>query len=82
MGWEDVINKDLKEMGTSWEGNLEEERGRLCWPQAAWCFSELLLLVVVVVFTCGESKSKHVSIQTRQKLNEKKSFSTESKEQL
>ena len=20
LGWEDVINKDLKEMGTSWEG--------------------------------------------------------------
>ena len=57
LGWEDVINKDLKEMGTSWEGvneggletiRLEEECSSLCWPQAAWCCSELFVVVVVM----------------------------------
>ena len=56
LGWEDVINKDLKRMGTSWEGVKREALNRLgwrrshaqlCWPQAAWCCSELLVVVVV-----------------------------------
>ena len=29
LGWEDVINKDLKEMGTSWEGVKREALRRL-----------------------------------------------------
>ena len=29
LGWEDVINKDLKEMGTSWEGVKREALNRL-----------------------------------------------------
>ena len=55
--WEGVVNNDLKEMGVSWEGvnrealniGLEEERALLCWPQAAWCCGELLLLVAMDV---------------------------------
>jgi len=31
LGWEDVINKDLKEMGTSWEGIKREALNRLGW---------------------------------------------------
>ena len=27
LGWEDVIKKDLKEMGTSWEGVKREKEG-------------------------------------------------------
>ena len=30
-GWEDVINKHLKEMGTSWEGVMREALNRLGW---------------------------------------------------
>jgi hypothetical protein len=40
LGWEDVIKKDLKEMGTSWAGVKREALNRLC------C-GELLLVVVV-----------------------------------
>ena len=29
LGWEDVINKDLKEMGSSWEGIKTEALNRL-----------------------------------------------------
>ena len=29
LGWEDVIKKDLKEMGTSWEGVKRETLNRL-----------------------------------------------------
>ena len=29
LGWEDVINKDLKEMGTSWEGVKREALNKL-----------------------------------------------------
>ena len=29
LGWEDVINKDLKKMGTSWEGVKREALNRL-----------------------------------------------------
>ena len=31
MGWENVINKDLKEMGTSWDGVKREALNRLGW---------------------------------------------------
>ena len=31
MGWEDVIKKTLKEMGTSWEGVKREALNRLGW---------------------------------------------------
>ena len=31
LGWEDVIRKDLKEMGTSWEGVTREALNRLGW---------------------------------------------------
>ena len=32
--WEDVINKDLKEMGTSWEGVMREALSRLGWKRS------------------------------------------------
>ena len=56
LGWEDVINKDLKEMGTSWEGVKREALNRLCWRRSVcscvglrWLgvWSELLVVVVV-----------------------------------
>ena len=31
LGWEDVINKDLKGMGTSWEGVKRQALNRLGW---------------------------------------------------
>jgi hypothetical protein len=31
LGWEDVIKKDLKEMGTSWVGVKREALNRLGW---------------------------------------------------
>ena len=34
LGWEDVINKDLKEMGTSWEGVKKEDLTRLGWRRS------------------------------------------------
>ena len=34
LGWEDVINKDLKEMGTSWEGVRRETLNRLGWRRS------------------------------------------------
>ena len=34
LGWEDVINKDLKEMGTSWEGVKREAFNRLSWRRS------------------------------------------------
>ena len=34
MGWEDVINKNLKEMGTSWEGVKREALNRLGWRRS------------------------------------------------
>ena len=34
LGWEDVINKDLKEMGTSWEGVMRETLNRLGWRRS------------------------------------------------
>ena len=34
LGWEDVINKDLKEMGTSWEGVKREALDRLGWRRS------------------------------------------------
>ena len=57
LGWEDVIQKDLKEMGTSLGGykkggfeqiGMEEECAQLCWPQVAWCCGEFLVVVGVV----------------------------------
>ena len=34
LGWEDVIKKDLKEMGTSWEGVKKEALNRLGWRRS------------------------------------------------
>ena len=34
LGWEDVINKDLKEMGTFWEGVKREPIDRLVWRRS------------------------------------------------
>ena len=34
LGWEDVIKKDLKEMGTSWEGVTRETLNRLEWRKS------------------------------------------------
>ena len=34
LGWEDVINKDLKEMGTSWEGVKREALNILGWKRS------------------------------------------------
>ena len=36
-GWEDVINKDLKEMGTSWEGLKRKALNRLDWRSVRSC---------------------------------------------
>ena len=37
LGWEDVIIKDLKEMGTSWEGVKREALNRLGWRKRMRC---------------------------------------------
>ena len=34
LGWEDVINKDLKEMGTFWEVVKRETLNRLGWRKS------------------------------------------------
>ena len=34
LGWEDVINKYVKEMGASWEGVKREDLNRLCWRRS------------------------------------------------
>ena len=34
LGWEDVINKELGEMGTSWEGVKKEALNRLGWRRS------------------------------------------------
>jgi hypothetical protein len=34
LGWEDVIKKDLKEMGTSWAGVKRETLNRLGWQRS------------------------------------------------
>ena len=34
LGWKDVINKDLKEMGTSWEGVKREALNRFGWRRS------------------------------------------------
>ena len=34
LGWEDVIKKDLKDMGTSWEGVQRESLNRLGWKKS------------------------------------------------
>ena len=57
LGWEDFGRKDLREMGTSWEGFKRGNLNRLgwrrsvrsCWPQEAWCCSGFSVVVVVVV---------------------------------
>jgi hypothetical protein len=38
LGWEDVIKKDLKEMGTSWEGVKREALNRLGWRRSMHSF--------------------------------------------
>ena len=38
LGWEDVIKKDLKEMGTSWEGVKREALNRLGWRRRVHSF--------------------------------------------
>ena len=58
VGLEDVVRKDLREIGASREGlteegfkqiGMEEECTQLGWPQVAWCSSEWLPVIVVVV---------------------------------
>ena len=34
LGWEDVVEKDFKEMGTSWEGVKREALNRLGWRRS------------------------------------------------
>jgi hypothetical protein len=34
LGWEDVLKKDLKEIGTSWEGVKSEVLNRLGWRRS------------------------------------------------
>ena len=62
LSWEDVINKNLKEMGTSWEGVKRKALNRLCWRRSVhsnWNVYQKRqlsncseLLVVVVVCAC------------------------------
>ena len=61
MRWEDVVRKYLREIGTSCEGVKREafidwNGGGVCvlvyahsslWPQAVWCCSKLLVVVMV-----------------------------------
>ena len=58
LGWEDVINKDLKEIGTSWEGVKREALNRLGWRKSVRSCAglrrlsaaiELLVVVLTVV---------------------------------
>ena len=57
LGWEDVINKDLKGMRASWEGVQREalfrpglrSNVRSYWPQEVWFCGELLVVVVVAL---------------------------------
>ena len=42
LGWEDAVRKDLREMGTSWEGVKKR-------AQADWCCDELSIVVSSVL---------------------------------
>ena len=50
LGWEDVINKDLKEMGTSWEGVKREISNRLGWRRRVRSCVDLKWLYNVMSF--------------------------------
>ena len=50
LGWEDVINKDLKEMGTSWEGVKWEVLNRLGWRRSVRSCVGLRRLCAVVSY--------------------------------
>ena len=54
MGWGNVVKKDLRKMGTYWEG----VRGALNWerPKVAWCRSELLVVEAVVFEVLSENQ--------------------------
>ena len=52
LGWEDVINKDLKEMGTSWEGVKREALNRLGWRRSLvlqWVISSSSSTIVLYI---------------------------------
>ena len=38
LGWEEVVMKDLREMGTSWEGVKREALNRLGWRRSVHSF--------------------------------------------
>ena len=48
LGWEDVINKHLKEMETSWEGVKREALNRLGWRRSVRSCVGLMWLGAVV----------------------------------
>ena len=50
LGWEDVINKDLKEIGTFWEGVKREALHRLGWRRSVRSFVGLRRLGAAVRF--------------------------------
>ena len=49
LGWEDVLNKDLNEMGTSWEGVKREALNRLGWRRSLLSCGELVLVVWLLI---------------------------------
>ena len=50
LGWEDVINTDLKEMGTSWEGVKREVLNRLGWRRSVHSCVDLRQLGAAVSY--------------------------------
>jgi hypothetical protein len=60
LGWEDVLKKDLMEMGTSWEGVKREALNRIglrrsvrsCLGFKRLGAAELLVVVVVIIIIC------------------------------
>ena len=50
LGWEDVISKDLKEMGTSWEGVKREALNILGWRRSVRSCVGLRRLVAAVSY--------------------------------
>ena len=49
-GWEDVINKDIKAMGTSWEGVEREVLNRLGWRRSVRSYVGLRRLCAAVSY--------------------------------
>ena len=55
LGWEDVIKKDLRELGTSWEGVKGEASNRLGWSRSLRSCVGLRRLGAAV--SCSSSKA-------------------------